>query len=75
MKVSGRGTSRPAQKNEATSFLTGALATVAEHFGVEIQNIRKEGQPMAIAIIKNARFGEENGETILAHHKESEDEA
>ena len=62
--------------NEATSFLTGALATVAEHFGVEIKNIQNEqGQPMAIAIIKNAQFGEENGETILAHHKESEDEA
>ena len=61
--------------NEATSFLTGALATVAEHFGVEIKNIQNEqGQPMAIAIIKNAQFGEENGETVLAHTEEGEDE-
>ncbi len=61
--------------NEATSFLTGALATVAEHFGVEIKNIQNEqGQPMAIAIIKNAQFGEENGETILAHTEEGEND-
>ncbi len=61
--------------NEATSFLTGALATVAEHFGVEVKNIKnKQGQQVAIAIIKNARFGEENGETVLAHTEEGEDE-
>lgn len=61
--------------NEATSFLTGALAAVAEHFGVEVKNIKnKQGQPMAIAIIKNAQFGEENGETILAHTEEGEND-
>lgn len=60
--------------SEASSFLTGALASVAEHFGVEIKNIKnKQGQQVAIAIIKNAQFGEENGETILAHTKEGED--
>jgi hypothetical protein len=73
IKVAGRGTSRQARDKEANSLLIGALATVAQNFGVQTLNLTKSnGQPMALAIIEDARFGEEYGETILTHRKEDE---
>jgi hypothetical protein len=42
------------------------LATVAESSGVSTLNTtNSDGQPLALAIIKNARFGEADGETTL----------
>jgi hypothetical protein len=52
------------------------LATVAQNSGVKTLNLRSsDGQAMALAIIENAQFGEEDGETILTHRKEDKDES
>jgi hypothetical protein len=51
------------------------LATVAENSGVKTLNLTKaNGQPVALAIIENARFGEKYGETTLSPVIEINDE-
>jgi hypothetical protein len=67
IQVAGRGTARQARSKEAAALLIGALATVAESSGVSTLNTtNSNGQPLALAIIENARFGEIDGETILS---------
>ncbi|MBT7990724.1 MAG: hypothetical protein HN769_12720 [Anaerolineae bacterium] len=67
IQVAGRGTARQARSKEAAALLIGALATVAESSGVSTLNtINSDGQPLALAIIENARFGEVDGETTLS---------
>jgi hypothetical protein len=67
IRVAGRGSSRQARDKEAAALLIGALATVAENSGVKTLNlINTNGRPVALAIIEDARFEEEYGETILS---------
>ena len=67
IQVAGRGTARQARSKEAAALLIGALATVAESSGVSTLNTtNSNGQPLALAIIENARFGEVDGETTLS---------
>ncbi|MCF6278502.1 MAG: hypothetical protein L3J16_07130 [Anaerolineales bacterium] len=67
IQVAGRGASRQAETGEAAALLIGALATVAQNSGVKTLNTtNRDGQPMALAIIENARFAEEYGETTLS---------
>ena len=68
IKVAGRGKSRPAAQAEAAALLIGALATASETDEVKVMNIKE--QALAIAILKNAEFGENNGETTLRFRAE-----
>ena len=64
--IAGKGSSRQARVKEAAALLTRALATAAKNFGVKVLNLNdKDGQRVAIAILEDAQFGEENGETTL----------
>ena len=70
IQVAKRGASRQAQDSEAAALLIGALATMARNSGVSTLNVTSlDGRPMALAIIENARFEEEYGETVLSSRR------
>lgn len=68
IQVAGRGKSRPAVQEEAAALLVGALATASETGEIKVMNIKE--QALAIAILKNAEFGEKDGATTLKFRAE-----
>ena len=63
IQVAGHGKSRPAALAEAAALLVGALATASATDEVKVMNLKE--QALAIAILKNAEFGEKDGATTL----------
>ncbi len=60
------GTSRLPRPSEALALALGALGTLARSSGVKTINVEVEGQPVALALIEGAQFGEDhNGNTTL----------
>jgi hypothetical protein len=66
IQVQRRGISRRLHPNEALALVLGALGTLARLSGVKTINTIIDGQPVALALIQGARFGEDsNGDTTL----------
>lgn len=66
IQITKRGMYRLPSLREAFSIALGALATLGRSSGVRTVNAELDGQPVALAIIEGARFGEDsNGNTTL----------
>ena len=66
IQVQRRGISRLPHSIEALALVLGALGTLARLSGVKTINTTIDGQPVALALIQGARFGEDsNGDTTL----------
>ena len=60
---------------EALSMVLGALGTLNRTSGVKAVNAKINGQPVALAVIEAARFGEdEDGNTTLNGFEDEHDE-
>lgn len=66
IQVQRRGASRLPHPSEALALVLGALGTLNRSSGVKTINTELDGQPVALALIENAKFGEDNnGNTTL----------
>jgi len=66
IQVQRRGARRLPNLGEALSLALGALGTLNRLSGVRIHNLKIGGHPIALAVIEDAQFGEDNeGNTTL----------
>ncbi len=66
IQVQKRGISRLPNPMEALALVLGALGTLNRSSGVRTINTEMNGQPIALALIEDAQFGEDNeGNTTL----------
>ncbi len=66
IQVQRRGVSRPPRLSEALALVLGALGTLNRSSGVRTINTEMNGQPVALAMIEGALFGEDTeGNTTL----------
>jgi len=66
IQVQRRGVSRLPYLSEALSLVLGALGTLNRSSGVRTINTEMNGQPVALAMIEGALFGEDTeGNTTL----------
>jgi hypothetical protein len=66
IQVQRRGVSRLPYLSEALALVLGALGTLTRSSGVRTINTEMNGQPIALALIEGAQFGEDvNGNTTL----------
>ena len=66
IQVQKRGTSRLPNPMEALALVLGALGTLNRSSGVRTINMELNGQPVALALIEDAQFGEDiEGNTTL----------
>jgi hypothetical protein len=73
IQVQRRGVSRLPSLSEALALVLGALGTLNRSSGVRAINAEKDGQPIALAMIEGAQFGEdEEGNTTLDEMTNSE---
>jgi hypothetical protein len=62
-----RAATRLPHPAEAMALLIGALGAVDRWSGVRIVNFEHDGEPLALALIKQARFGQDaQGNTTLS---------
>jgi len=70
IQVQRRGVSRLPYLSEALALVLGALGTLTRSSGVRTINTEMNGQPIALALIEGAQFGEDaNGNTTLEKTK------
>ena len=66
IQVQRRGARRLPNLGEALSLALGALGTLNRLSGVKIHNLKIGGRPVALAVIEDAQFGEDDeGNTTL----------
>jgi hypothetical protein len=66
IQVQRRGVSRLPHLSEALALVLGALGTLTRSSGVRTINTEMNGQPIALALIEGAQFGEDaSGNTTL----------
>ena len=66
IRVQKQGISRPPSLRESLSMVLGSLGTLGRSSGVQAINTEIDGEPVALAVIAGARFGEDsNGNTTL----------
>jgi hypothetical protein len=66
VQVHAKGRSRLMEPEEAMANTLGALGTLTRTSGVKAINVEIDGQPVAVALIEGARFGEDSeGNTLL----------
>jgi hypothetical protein len=66
IQVQRRGVSRLPHLSEALALVLGALGTLNRSSGVRAINMKMNGQPVALAVIEGAQFGEDKeGNTTL----------
>jgi hypothetical protein len=66
IQVQKRGISRLPNPMEALALVLGALGTLNRSSGVRTINMEMNGQPVALALIEDAQFGEDTeGNTTL----------
>ena len=66
IQVQKRGISRLPNPMEALALVLGALGTLNRSSGVRTINTKMNGQPVALALIEGAQFGEDTeGNTTL----------
>jgi hypothetical protein len=74
IQVQRKGNSRLPSPGEALSMVIGALGTLTRTSGVKGVNAEINGQPVAVAIIEGAQFGEDNNGNTVLDELESEHE-
>ena len=67
IQLKKRAATRLPQSAEAMALLIGALGAVDRWSGVKIVNLEHDGEPLAMALIERARFGQDTqGNTTLS---------
>ncbi|MCJ7432484.1 MAG: hypothetical protein MUO77_03260 [Anaerolineales bacterium] len=75
IQIQKRGISRPPNPMEALALVLGALGTLNRSSGVRTINTEMNGQPVALALIEDAQFGEDTeGNTTLNGITKTEDD-
>jgi hypothetical protein len=75
IQVQRKGSKRLPSPNEALSMVLGALGTLNRTSGVKAVNAEINGQPVALAVIEAARFGQDaDGNTTLNGFENEHDE-
>ena len=59
IQVVKRSASRPPHSAEAMALTVSALGALDRHTGVQTMNLELDGNPMALAIIKDATFSQD----------------
>ena len=73
IQITKRGVYRLPSLRESFSMTLGALAMLGRSSGVRTMNAQLDGQPVALAVIEDAQFGEDNnGNTTLTESTRNE---